>query len=285
MRLSIVIPTCHRNESLGRCLDALAPGVQTLEAKLYEVIVTDDGIATSAEEMVKSKYSWAEWFEGPKRGPAANRNSGAKQTKHEWLVFTDDDCVPSQNCLEAFFVKAGSCNAPVLEGKTHPLGIISRVDSVCPVNESGGYLWSCNFAIRRELFLKIGGFDENFPAAGMEDVDLRTRLMKLPVKIEFLPGALIWHPWTQRKGFDYQVLHSQSVLYYQSKHPETAPKRPLMAATMTLIRSLIRALRLSIRCRGKGATREVLLAFHYTFLTIQNASPCYEAPKMTDRSI
>ena len=73
MRLSIVIPTCHRNESLGRCLDALAPGVQTLEAKLYEVIVTDDGIATSAEEMVKSKYSWAEWFEGPKRGPAANR--------------------------------------------------------------------------------------------------------------------------------------------------------------------------------------------------------------------
>jgi GT2 family glycosyltransferase len=279
MRLSIVIPTCHRNESLARCLEALAPGVQTLKAEFYEVIVTDDGIATNAEEVVKSRHSWAKWIEGPKRGPAANRNFGAAQAKHEWLVFTDDDCVPCQNCLEAYFVGATKCNALILEGKTCPLGTPSRVDSVCPVNETGGYLWSCNFAIERELFFKIGGFDENFPAAAMEDVEFRTRLLKLPAKIEFLPDALILHPWTQRKGFQYQVLHLQSVLYYQSKHPETALNRPLMAALKTLIRSLVRALLLSVRCRGKGAIREILLAFHYTILTIGNGRRAAERLK------
>jgi len=109
MRLSIVIPTCHRNESLARCLDALAPGVQTLEPEFYELIVTDDGTAANAKEMVKLNYSWAKWVEGPKRGPAANRNYGAAQAKHEWLVFTDDDCVPCQNYLKVFWVRAGNC--------------------------------------------------------------------------------------------------------------------------------------------------------------------------------
>jgi GT2 family glycosyltransferase len=270
MRLSIVIPTCHRNKSLACCLDALAPGVQTLEPEFYELIVTDDGTAANAKEMLESNYSWAKWVEGPKRGPAANRNYGAAQAKHEWLVFTDDDCVPCQNYLKVFWVRAGTCTAPVLEGKTCPLGIRSRVDSVCPINESGGYLWSCNFAIKRDVFLKIGGFDDNFPTAGMEDVDLRSRLLKMPVEIEFLPDALVLHPWTQHKGFRYQVLHSQSVLYYQSKHPESAPNLPVVAALTTLIRSLVRALPLSVRCRGKGTMREVLLAFHHTFLTIGN---------------
>jgi GT2 family glycosyltransferase len=279
MRLSIVIPTCHRNESLARCLDALAPGVQTLEPEFYELIITDDGSAANAKEMVKSNYSWATWVEGPKRGPAANRNHGAAQAKHEWLVFTDDDCVPCQNYLEVFWVRAGNCKAPVLEGKTCPLGTRLRVDSVCPINESGGFLWSCNFAIKRDVFLKVGGFDDNFPAAGMEDVDLRTRLLKMPVDIEFLPGALVLHPWTQHKGFRYQVLHSQSVLYFQSKHPETAPNRPFVVALTTLIRTLVRALPLSVRCRGKGAMRELLLAFHYTILTIGNARRAAERLK------
>ncbi len=273
MTLSIVIPTCDRNESLAQCLNSLAPGVQTLDPAFYEVIVSDDGIAGCSKEMVKSKYSWANWVEGPKRGPAANRNHGASQAKNQWLVFTDDDCLPCENYLEAFFVGAGQGNAPVLEGKTLPLGKPQRVDSVCPINESGGYLWSCNFAIERTLFFKVAGFDENFPSAAMEDVDLRVRLLKLPVRIEFLPDALVLHPWTRRKGFANQVVHSRSVLYYQSKHPEAVPRRPIFAAVMTLIRTFDRAARMSVSCKGKGALREVLLAFHYAILTIANMKP------------
>ena len=43
MLLSVVIPTCDRHAELAACLERLAPGVQTLVADTYEVIVTDDG--------------------------------------------------------------------------------------------------------------------------------------------------------------------------------------------------------------------------------------------------
>ncbi|MHC5729635.1 MAG: glycosyltransferase family 2 protein, partial [Nostoc sp.] len=66
---SVIIPTYHRNDLLAKCLDCLAPGVQTLSAEQYEVIVTDDGSQTTAEEMIRQQYPWAKWVAGPRKGP------------------------------------------------------------------------------------------------------------------------------------------------------------------------------------------------------------------------
>ena len=54
---SVVIPTCHRNDLLARCLDRLAPGAQTLPAARYEVIVSDDGSVTTAEVLLRETLS------------------------------------------------------------------------------------------------------------------------------------------------------------------------------------------------------------------------------------
>lgn len=69
-----------------------------------------------------------------------------------------------------------------------------RADDDCPTNLSGGFLWSCNFAIRRSVFLEIGGFDESFPFA-MEDVDLHYRIRKNQLPIKFVPDAVAEDPW------------------------------------------------------------------------------------------
>jgi glycosyltransferase involved in cell wall biosynthesis len=63
---SVIIPTYHRNDLLAKCLDCLAPGTQTLHTEQYEVIVTDDGSQTTAEEMIKQQYPWAKWVAGPR---------------------------------------------------------------------------------------------------------------------------------------------------------------------------------------------------------------------------
>ena len=189
---SVIIPTYHRNDLLSKCLDCLAPGVQTLSAERYEVIVTDDGSETTAEEMIRDRYPWAKWVAGSRKGPAANRNNGAKYARGKWLAFTDDDCIPDPNWLKAF-AEAITGEALALEGAIHPLGDLNQDLAECPVNLTGGCFWSANIAVERSLFEKIGGFDPNYPLAAHEDQDLKLRLVTL-TNILFVPDAYVEHP-------------------------------------------------------------------------------------------
>src|SRR5665213_3286620 len=100
MKFSVIIPTCNRNDLLRKCLDLLAPSNQTIDN--YEIIVTDDSKDGIAKDLIKQDYPWVCWVEGPKRGPAANRNNGAKTANGDWLVFIDDDCLPDKNVLNCY---------------------------------------------------------------------------------------------------------------------------------------------------------------------------------------
>src|ERR1700733_6028896 len=99
--ISVVIPTSHRPDLLSSCLDRLAPGVQTFPANLYEVVVSDDGEPT-IDELLAERYPWATCLKGPRKGPAANRNNGARFAHAKWIAFTDDDCVPDSGWLAAY---------------------------------------------------------------------------------------------------------------------------------------------------------------------------------------
>jgi GT2 family glycosyltransferase len=190
--ISVIIPTYHRNDLLAECLDLLAPGVQTLAADRYEVIVTDDGYKTTAEEMIRERYPWVKWVAGPRKGPASNRNNGAKYAQGEWLAFTDDDCLPSPNWLSGYAEAiTGECLA--LEGAIDPLGDYNQDLSECPINLTGGCFWSANIAVKRSLFEEIGGFDINYPLALGEDIDIKERLLVF-TKIFFVPNARVDHP-------------------------------------------------------------------------------------------
>jgi glycosyltransferase involved in cell wall biosynthesis len=192
LTLSVIIPTYHRDDMLAKCLDCLAPGVQVLPAEQYEVIVTDDGSKTTAKEMILDRYPWAKWVAGPRKGPAANRNNGAQYAQGEWLVLTDDDCLPDPNWLSAF-ADATTGPALALEGAIHPLGDINQDLAECPVNLAGGRFWTANVAVRRSLFEQIGGFDPNYPFAIHEDEDLKLRLSPF-TPISFVPEARVFHP-------------------------------------------------------------------------------------------
>jgi GT2 family glycosyltransferase/acetyltransferase-like isoleucine patch superfamily enzyme len=211
--ISVVIPTCRRPELLARCLDRLAPGRQTLAAERYEVLVTDDGGPT-VERLLAEKYPWASWGQGPRRGPAANRNAGAARARGPWLAFTDDDCVPDTGWLAGFLAAVhDGCQA--YEGKTTCAAGIASPLQAAPVNTSGGYLWSCNLLIRRDTFGALGGFDEAFPYAHLEDVDFRERLLQAGLRFEFVPAAAVDHPpRRQPSGWRLARTHQSDVYYW-----------------------------------------------------------------------
>lgn len=196
MLLSVIIPTCNRNELLGKCLDRLMPGTQTLAAAAYEVIVSDDGAGEGAETFCRQRYPWVRYVRGPRRGPAANRNNGAGIASGDWLVFTDDDCLPDANWLQAYHdAITGHPDCRAFEGAILPddWQRLKKDLAECPVNTAGGCFWSANIMVERQLFQSMGGFDEQFLIAAQEDQDLQWRIQQQN-SILFVPAAQVVHP-------------------------------------------------------------------------------------------
>jgi glycosyltransferase involved in cell wall biosynthesis len=182
MTLSVVIPTCSRPGSLLICLDRLKDA--------GEIIVSDDG-AETVQELI-SQFPNAKWVRGPRRGPAANRNNGARYAAGNWLVFIDDDCSPDPAWLHE--MERATQDADVVEGKTicpnRSDGFLEEVVE----NLNGGLLWSCNLAIRRESFDELKGFDEDFLAPGGEDLEFAWRTKQRHFRVRFAAGAVVQHP-------------------------------------------------------------------------------------------
>jgi GT2 family glycosyltransferase len=249
--ITVVIPTRHRNESLAHCLDCLAPGAQTITAR-YEILVTDDGSDSTAEAMVRDRYPWARWVQGPRRGPAANRNNGFRHASTEWIAFTDDDCLPGPGWLAAFHTAIAS-GSLVLEGKTICSAGLSSLLDFAPVNETGGWLWSCNMMLHRSIMERLGGFDENFPTAHLEDVDLRERLKEADIGFVFIPDAVVDHPPKRATARDNLGRASESDVLFWYKHRSKVTARPGFSLVLSNFLNRLRWL------RGKPVGKETLI--------------------------
>lgn len=236
MFVSVIIPTCHRNDLLGKCLDCLAPHKQSLPAECYEVIVTDDGLKSTAQELVKQNYPWARWIAGPRRGPATNRNNGAKFARGDWLIFTDDDCLPETIWLSEYVKAIETGGASVYEGRTYTEPNSKGPFWVAPTNETGGYLWSCNLAIHRNAFFSINGFDDSFPYPHLEDVDFRERLKAVRYAFTFCRAAAVFHPFRPVASATHQALGHESYFYYARKHNKTLKQSGLSVRSYLLSR-------------------------------------------------
>jgi len=247
--ISVVVPTRDRPDLLRRCLDQLAPGVQSLDASRYEVIVSDDGEPGSAAAALAATHPWARAVAGPRRGPAANRNAGARAARGEWIAFTDDDTVPSREWLQAF-VAAFRPGTDVYEGRTTCVAGFGSPLWHAPVNETGGRLWSCNFLVRHEAFDRVQGFDEAFRHPHMEDQDLRVRL-EANGPIAFVRDAVVDHPPRRQPGGARLGAYRESEVRFLYKHGAPRPVAPSLYRTIVRYRlGVIRSTPLSLDSVG-----------------------------------
>jgi GT2 family glycosyltransferase len=268
LKFSVVVPACARPEQLARCLERLAPGAQTYPAENYEVIVTDDSKDDVVREMVKSCFNWAQWTAGPRRGPASNRNHGASLARGEWLAFTDDDCLPEPGWLAAYALTLSGPDdtaLDALEGRTYTDRPRQSVAERSPINTHGGYWWSCNFAIRTAIFRRLGGFNEGFPYAAIEDVDFALRMKEAGLRQKFVAAAGVCHPWREIQGFramwTVERKNLASVRYYLQLHPEEHAKHSPGMYFRYNARQLVKETLPGLwRCHGRGAW--AALAWH-----------------------
>jgi GT2 family glycosyltransferase len=194
LEFSVVIPTRNRPGVLARTLARLAPAEQGAPADRYEVIVSDDSAGEETLSLLKERFPAVRYIRGPRRGPAANRNNGASVARGTWLAFIDDDCEPSAEWLNALRRLADQGEVDVIEGR---MVAQDKGDHVLrhPVeNLTGDLFWSGNLAVRRDVFDRLGRFDEDFKEACCEDLELSDRIRRSELHTTFCARATVFHP-------------------------------------------------------------------------------------------
>lgn len=252
--ISVVVPTCRRIDLLTRCLEALQPKVQLCPQEVYETIVTDDGKDPELTQRLAAQMPWVKVILGPGKGPAANRNNGAKAARGEWLIFIDDDCIPSPQCLVNY--KQAIERYPkieVFEGAIESDRPKRSLAEEAPLNTTGGVFWSCNVGVKKACFNELGGFDEAFPYAAYEDMDFAKRLKAAKKTTLFLKEAAVCHPWRTIGAWKKFTRQRRSALIYMRKHPdEWATMRPWMVFKIAIGRCLLQTLPGLIKYQGRG---------------------------------
>ncbi len=234
----MIVPTCQRNALLAKCLTCIQASQPNELLDEIEVIVSDDGVTTTARELIEKTFPSVHWWQGPRRGPAANRNAGARQAKGRWLVFTDDDCLPQAGWLKAIADCARTDNFDIVEGKTIAPNRQDNPGKYYVENLSGGSFWSCNLAIKKDVFERLGGFDEDFLEAGGEDMELAFRIQTNKLRSFFSQEALVVHPDRDvtLQSLIWRTFLIRWTLLYQLKIGEGLP---LTAPAALVIASLI----------------------------------------------
>ncbi|MDB4902311.1 MAG: b-glycosyltransferase, glycosyltransferase family 2 protein [Mucilaginibacter sp.] len=270
--ISVIIPTCNRNDLLSKCLDCLKPEIQNIPSNEYEIIVTDDSKNNIAQKLIDEYYPWVIWVEGPKKGPAANRNNGAKIAKGEWLTFIDDDCLPNNKILYEYN-KAINSFSDILayEGRIYVDAPQTSFLQESPLNEYGERFWSCNICIKSSLFKVLGGFDQNFPFPAMEDVDFFKRLKQITDKYKFLYHAAVIHPWRKDSNlFKTNLKRYQSDLYFISKYPDEKVRMNYKFYFKAFVSFTKQTIKNSWKFRFSGFGKKTLCNFLQLYFGIRN---------------
>ncbi len=213
--LAVVIPTRDRREALLYTLEALDH--HELDGFEVEVHVVDNGSSDGSVDAVEARDALlpVTVHREPRPGPAAARNRGWRAARSPIVLFLGDDMAPADAHLLAGHLRLH------WERPEAGVALLGRVEwrpdqevtSFMHWPEHGGphfpfdrltpgpvepakNLFTSNVSLKRALLETVGGFDERFPYAAVEDSELGVRLQRSGAILEYRPE--LWSCTTTR---------------------------------------------------------------------------------------
>ena len=191
--LSVIIPAYNGEKTIARVLEAILS--QCLDEEL-EIIVVDDASEDRTAEIVRNYPVQLVELE-QNQGAGFARNLGAERSRGEILVFVDADVVllpGSLKLIKDFFTQnpeyAGLVgNYTELPQDNNFASVYHNLFTVYHHQLSEleiEWFWGALSAIRREVFLKLGGFNPTYPGASAEDIEFGYRLAEAGERVCFL---------------------------------------------------------------------------------------------------
>lgn len=202
---SVVTPVLDGGAVFVICLEAL----ERSSFRDFEHLVVDDGSTDDSVARARSHGARVLSTTG-RRGPAAARNLGAREARGRYLLFVDADCEVHPDTLDrAAEIFTADPELGALFGcyddRPAAGGLVSQFKNLMHrfvhldgVGEASTFWAGCG-AVRRDLFLAAGGFDEKrFARPSIEDIELGYRLRDRGVRIRLTPEVEVRHHkrWT-----------------------------------------------------------------------------------------
>lgn len=182
--LSIVIPARNAEASIGACLAAIHGGA----TEQVEITVVDDGSTDGTAGVARAKGALV-LRRASTGGPAAARNEGARAASADIVLFVDADIVVASDAVArvlqamreqpdvaaVFGSYDDSPSAGTLVSDYRNL--LHHFVHQSARNDSSSF-WAGLGAVRKRVFLAVGGFDERYRRPSIEDIELGSRLAK-----------------------------------------------------------------------------------------------------------
>ncbi|MBI3300775.1 MAG: glycosyltransferase [Deltaproteobacteria bacterium] len=250
-RISVIVPVYNGGVNFRRCLASLAAAVPPPD----ELIVVADG-DTDGSWIVATQFG-ARVFRLPTRsGPARARNRGAREARGDILLFVDADVTVPTDALSQVataFAREPSLAAVFGSYDDAPAAtnFLSQYKNLLhhyvhqTAREDASTFWGACGAVRREVFLELGGFDERYRKPSVEDIELGYRLIQAGQKIRLCKTLQVKHLKHWRAGslfkadFFYRALPWTELILRHRHLPNDLNLRPSGRASVLLTHGLL----------------------------------------------
>lgn len=196
--VSIVVPVHNGGESFRKCVSSLVSF-----ASQAEIIVVADG-DTDQSYRLAEEAGFKVLRIPVSGGPAKARNLGAKSAQGDILFFVDADVTIASDTLDqvvTLFQNKPDLAAAIGSYDDTPgapnflsqyKNLFHHYTHQTGATEASTFWGACG-AIRRDIFLKLGGFNENYRYPSVEDIELGYRLKQAGYSIELCKTLQVKH--------------------------------------------------------------------------------------------
>jgi GT2 family glycosyltransferase len=220
---SIIIVSYNHRKYLKSCIDSIKN-----QDYPHEIIVVDNESADGSPGFIESTYPDVRLVRNKNTGYGAGNNLGVQFAKGDYVVFLNPDTIVEKNFLwnliapialnsrtittPKILIYDGSAintcgNINHFTGLTFTRGLLEPPQAHSRQEAVSGISGAC-FAMRREEFTRMGGFDERFFLYN-EDSEFSWRAHLFDLPIVYVPRSIVRH--------DYSLAVSPQKMYYLEK--------------------------------------------------------------------
>jgi len=215
VKVSILIVNYNGLKDILRCI----PSLLAQDYDDYEIVIVDNASNDGSADQITEQYPDIKLIRAEKNlGFGGGNNLAAKHAQGQYLAFLNPDTTVEPDWLPKMVhtleshPEAGVATAKILVmDEPHPINTTGNYMHITGLGYLRGWqepadryndageifaMSGAAFMMPRPLFEEIGGFDEIFYPAYVEDIDLSWRVWMAGYRVRYVPDAVVYHDYT-----------------------------------------------------------------------------------------